>query len=154
MNGEIIAIILSIISLLVSSLAVYLSFLNHKKYKHLTTGISEHNIERIIQHYVALLSSCKEDVKRMYIEFEKIRKETSTFFRKIGLVRFQAFEGTGGDQSFCLALLDAQNNGFILSGIYGREVSKIYAKEIRDGKVLKYKLTEEEQTALDKALQS
>ena len=90
-------------------------------------------------------------MEKMNIEFERIRKDTSKFFRKVGLIRFQAFEGTGGDQSFSLALLDVKNNGFILSGIYGRDMSKVYAKEVRDGKVSKYKLTQEEQEALSKA---
>ncbi|MFH1547545.1 MAG: DUF4446 family protein [bacterium] len=154
MNQEIIAVILSIIAFSVSAIALYLNFQNNKKYKELTTGISGHNLERIVSHYVALLDKCTNDVERMNIEFEKIRKDTSMFFRKVGLVRFQAFEGTGGDQSFSLALLDVNNNGFILSGIYGRDMSKVYAKEIRGGKVSKYKLTDEEQEALKKALLS
>ncbi len=154
MNQVIISIILSIVSIIISCIALSLSYRNIKKLENLTSGISGHNLERIIKHYIATLGKCEGDIERMNVEFRKIRNEASSFFRKKGLVRFQAFEGTGGDQSFSLALMDSQNNRFIISGIYGRDIAKVYAKEIRDGKVTKYRLTGEEQEALNKALLS
>jgi hypothetical protein len=151
MNQEIISIILSLISIVLSSVTIFITYRIYKKYKDLTSGISGHNLEKIVLHYVSTLEKCNSDMEMMNIEFKRIEKDTSKFFRKVGLVRFQAFEGTGGDQSFSLALLDVNDNGFIISGIYGRDMSKVYAKEVRDGKVSKYKLTQEEQEALKKA---
>ena len=52
----------------------------------------------------------------------------------------------GGDLSYAVAMLDAHNNGVILSSVFGREGSQAYAKPIENGSST-YKLTEEEQQA-------
>ena len=53
--------------------------------------------------------------------------------------------------SFALALLDANNNGVVLNGIYSREMSNIYAKPVISGKST-YTITEEEKEAINKAI--
>ena len=67
------------------------------------------------------------------------------------MVRYNAFSDTGSDLSFTLALLDEQNNGVVLNGIYSREMSNIYAKPITNGNST-YTLSEEERQAIDKAI--
>ena len=57
----------------------------------------------------------------------------------------------GSDLSYAVALLDAENNGVILSSIFGREDSRSYVKPIEGGKST-YTLTDEEQQALQKAM--
>lgn len=152
--NEVIITAISIISLIVGSVALFFSIKNYQRHNRLTTGLSGHNLEILVQEYIKNIKRCQSDIDLMNQEFENIRKETERFFRKFGIIRFQAFEGTGGDQSFSLAILDSKDNGFVLSGLYGRDLSKVYAKEVRDGKVSKYKLTSEEEEALKKALQS
>lgn len=152
--NEVIITIISLLALISGGIALYLSIRNLQSHKKLTTGISGHNLEILVQQYLKTLDRTRNDIELMNKYFEIIKEETSRFYRKFGLVRFQAFEGTGGDQSFAMALLDSNNNGFVLSGLYGRDFSKVYAKEIGDGKVSKYKLTSEEQEALNNALAS
>ena len=53
--------------------------------------------------------------------------------------------------SFALALLNDNNDGVLLNGIYSREMSNIYAKQVNGGKT-NTKLTEEEKQALEIAL--
>ena len=77
-------------------------------------------------------------------------KELSKDLRKIGLVRYNPFSDAGGDQSFALALLDDKKNGVVLSSLYGREMNRVYAKQIEKG-ASKYSLTEEEKTAIQNA---
>ena len=67
------------------------------------------------------------------------------------MVRYSAFKDTGSDLSFALALLNDNNDGVLLNGIYSREMSNIYAKQIKEGKTIN-KLTEEEERALEIAL--
>ena len=67
------------------------------------------------------------------------------------MVRYSAFKDTGSDLSFALAMLDDNNNGVILNGIYSREMSNIYAKQVTNGTAVN-KLSEEEKEALQKAL--
>jgi len=69
---------------------------------------------------------------------------------KVGIVRFSAFDGIGSDLSYAVALLDDNNNGIILSSLFGREESRTYAKPIING-ASSYTLTDEELQALAKA---
>ncbi len=55
-------------------------------------------------------------------------------FQRVGLVRYNPFEDTGGNQSFALALLDASGNGWVLSSLHSRTGTRVYAKSITDGR--------------------
>ena len=70
----------------------------------------------------------------------------------VGLVRFNAFDDVGGEQSFAVVLLDKDKNGVILSSLYGRQDARVYAKSIYAGQGER-PLSAEEQQALSKALQ-
>ncbi len=74
-------------------------------------------------------------------------------FKKYGIYRYNAYQDTGSELSFTLALLDEKNNGVVLNGIYSREMSNIYAKPIENGKS-SYKMTEEEKEAIKRAMNS
>ena len=68
------------------------------------------------------------------------------------MVRYSAFQDTGSDLSFSLALLDEYNTGVVLNGIYSREMANIYAKPIKEGKS-SYTLSDEEKEAIRKAIE-
>ena len=70
---------------------------------------------------------------------------------RIGFVRFNPFADTGGDQSFCLAVLDYKGNGWVISSIHARTGSRVYAKQIILGQS-SHNLSDEEATAVTKAL--
>lgn len=55
-------------------------------------------------------------------------------FQRVGLVRFNPFEETGGNQSFALALLDAAGDGWVLSSLHARAGTRVYAKSIKGGR--------------------
>ena len=63
-----------------------------------------------------------------------------------------AFQDTGSNLSFALAILDKNNNGIVLNGIYSREMSNIYAKPVESG-ISSYTLSEEEKEAIKKAME-
>ena len=80
-------------------------------------------------------------------------KDLEGCVQKVGIYRYSAFQDTGSDLSFTLALLDENNNGVIFNGIYSREMSNIYAKPIENGNS-KYTLSDEEKIAIDRAINS
>lgn len=90
--------------------------------------------------------------KELKSYIEKLESKTDRCMQKIGFIRYNAFRDTGSDLSFALAILDKNNTGIILNGIYSRETSNIYAKSIVNGKS-EYRLSEEETKALNEALQ-
>jgi hypothetical protein len=72
---------------------------------------------------------------------------------RAALVRFDAFEDLGGQQSASLALLDASRSGIVLTAIQGRDHARIYVKELDRGRA-PVALSPEEQQAVDRAMAS
>jgi len=70
--------------------------------------------------------------------------------RRVGLVRYNPFSNSGGDQSFALALLNDNLDGVVISSLYGREMNRVYAKPVQNG-VAGHQLTEEEKQAINDA---
>ena len=71
--------------------------------------------------------------------------------QRVGLVRFNPFEDTGGNQSFAIALLDAAGSGVVVSSLHSRTGTRVYAKAVTDGRA-DGALSEEETDALRRAL--
>ena len=67
--------------------------------------------------------------------------------QRVGVIRFNPFGDTGGDQSFALALIDGRGDGVVISSLYGRSESRVFAKSLAAGES-KYSLTEEEREAI------
>ena len=79
-----------------------------------------------------------------------LRKNQKITFQKMGMVKYNAFREMSGDLSFALALLDQENNGFLINSVYGNEGCNSYIKKIKNGES-EIHLSEDEQKALDKA---
>jgi hypothetical protein len=67
------------------------------------------------------------------------------------IVRYDAYEDTGGHQSASLALLDAARSGVVVTAIQGRDYARIYMKELDRGRA-SVALSPEEQEAVDRAM--
>ena len=72
---------------------------------------------------------------------------------RTAVVRYDAYENTGGHQSASVALLDASRTGVVLSAIQGRDYARIYVKEIDRGRAA-VSLSPEEQEAVERAMAS
>lgn len=71
--------------------------------------------------------------------------------QKVGVVRFNPFHGSGGDQSFAIALLDQAGTGVVISSLHGRNETRLFAKQIANGRS-RHALSDEEQQAIRAAL--
>lgn len=99
-----------------------------------------------------------EDNKFIKLSIEKnekdimqLYKKVEATFQKIGIVKYDAFREMGGKLSFSLALLDENNNGFILNSVHSTEGCYSYTKEVKEGQC-SITLGEEEKQALDMAM--
>ena len=96
-----------------------------------------------------------EEVDGFRVEMEKYLQSVESRLRNaaqhVGVVRFNPFHDAGGDQSFSIAIMDEKKNGLILSSLYGRDTSRIYAKPIENAKS-RYQLSKEEVEAIESAL--
>lgn len=84
-------------------------------------------------------------------DIKEMGKKLDRNFRKTGIVKYDAFNEMGGKLSFAVALLDSNNNGWILNAMHSREGCYTYIKEIIKGESY-IELAEEEAEALDKAI--
>ena len=90
------------------------------------------------------------EVERLGTRTNRLETAAPRAFQRVGLVRFNPFEDTGGNQSFALALLDADGNGWVLSSLHARTGTRVYAKSIRGGRS-DGALSEEETAAIKQA---
>ena len=86
----------------------------------------------------------KSDIKNIY-------KRLESAFQKVGLVKYDAFQQMGGQLSFSLAVLDENDNGFIMNSVHSAEGCYSYTKEIKQGQC-SLTLGDEEKMALDMAM--
>jgi len=70
---------------------------------------------------------------------------------RTSIVRYDAYEGTGGQQSASLAVLDSSRTGVVVSAIQGRDYARIYVKELDRGRA-PVALSPEEQEAVERAM--
>ena len=96
----------------------------------------------------------KKDIEYLKAYCDKIEKDGLLHIQKIGLVRFNPFKDTGGDQSFILSLIDGNDTGVIISGLYARSGTRWYAKKVVNGKGADHNLSEDEKKALKLADQN
>ena len=93
----------------------------------------------------------KKDIDNLKLYCDKIQRDSLLHIQKIGLVRFNPFKDTGGDQSFILSLVDANDTGVVISGLYARSGTRWYAKRVVKGKSVGHELSDEEKMALKEA---
>ena len=94
------------------------------------------------------MRAATEDNKK---NIDDIYKKMSKCFRKVGIIKYDAFQQMGGQLSFSLALLDEKDNGFVLNSIHSVDGCYSYTKEIRHGECA-LDLGEEERQALEEAI--
>jgi hypothetical protein len=101
------------------------------------------NLKEVLSQFKEL----KENFEKILLELENLKQENKFNIQKIGLVRFNPFREVGGNQSFSLALLDANDSGVVITSLYTREESRGYGKPIKNGQS-EYLLSEEEKKAI------
>ena len=83
----------------------------------------------------------------------RVERRVDSTVSRLAVVRYDAYEQTGGHQSASVALLDASRSGVVLSAIQGRDYARIYVKELDDGRAA-VALSPEEQEAVERAMKS
>lgn len=126
----------------------------NKEYRNFMKKVGKgDDLEENLRVYINKVEKVEKENKEIEDYCDSLNKEIAKTIKKVGIVRYNAFKDTGSDLSFALALLNENNDGVVLNGIYSREMSNIYAKPIKDGKS-KYTISEQEQEAIDKAIES
>lgn len=130
---------------------IVLFFLMRRRLNLFLKGKNGQSLEDIIGQSFSDIRKLSGGMEHVSIELEKQGKMMNATIKKVGIVRFNPFNNTGGDQSFAIALLDSNNSGIVLSSLYLREGTRIYAKPVGNLKST-YPLSKEEEEAIKKAV--
>lgn len=122
-----------------------------KVFNNLVSGVEGGNLEQVLAGVGERLTNVEVELGRLKTAMDENQKKEELHIQRWSLLRYKAFSNTGGDQSFSLALLDGKGNGVVLSSIYGRDESRMYAKSINEGQST-YPMSSEENEALQQAL--
>lgn len=109
------------------------------------------DIEEILKDFIVKVDNIEQENEEIKDFIYVLNERVNGCFQKTGMVRYNAFKDTGSNLSFALAILDKNNDGVVLNGIYSRDISNIYAKPVFNGKS-EYKLSDEEVEAIIKAI--
>jgi Protein of unknown function (DUF4446) len=118
----------------------------------LTEGSDAGSLEAVLGGHMERVRQVVNDVNSVAARTALVERDLRASLARIGLVRFNPFEGdTGGNQSFALAVLDGRGDGFVVSSLHARAVTRVYAKAITKGSS-EAALSTEESEALRQAL--
>ncbi|GAA4654924.1 DUF4446 family protein [Anaerocolumna aminovalerica] len=125
-----------------------------KNYKSFMSGSNGKDLEEIILSRFSEIDFLKLENKKIKTKLEGISETLLSTYQKIGIVKYDAFKEMGGKLSFSLALLNDNNDGFIINSMHSsREGCYTYIKEILKGESYVV-LAEEEKLALEQAINS
>lgn len=114
-------------------------------------GTQAKDLEEVIVQILKRQKISGENIKKAIKRIKSLEEIALISLQKVGTIRFNPFERVGGNQSFSIAMLDQQDNGFVLSSYHSKENTRIYAKPIKQGRS-QFPLTKEEERAIKKAI--
>jgi hypothetical protein len=100
----------------------------------ITRGSDGRSLEATLASSLQRADEVGHEVDQLAARSAVIEADLRNALQRVGLVRFNPFEETGGNQSFALALLDAQGNGFVISSLHARSGTRIYGKALVAGR--------------------
>lgn len=100
----------------------------------LTRGSDGESLEAVFDAHLETVHQVGRDLDELTARTAVLESAARHHFARLGLVRFNPFPDTGGNQSFALALLDESEEGFVVSSLHSRTGTRIYAKAIVGGK--------------------
>jgi hypothetical protein len=122
------------------------------QYQHLMTGTSGGNLEAMLNDHIAGVRETAARVEAVDQLTRRLEKAAYFSLQHLGVVRYNPFHDTGGDQSFAIALVDGHGSGVVLSSLHARDVTRVYAKPLQKWEST-YSLTDEEKQAIALAYQ-
>ena len=124
-----------------------------KKYKMFMRGLDGASLERAFAARFNQMDLLEENSRNHMEEIRKIKEVQNITLNKVTIVKYDAFKEMGGKLSFALAMLDKENNGFVMNAIHSSDGCYTYVKEIVKGESYVV-LGEEEKEALRQAVNS
>lgn len=122
-----------------------------RKYDYFMRGKDAETLEDMIIDEVEELRDLRAEDRANKEAIRTLNRNFRASFQKVGVVKYNAFKGMGGNLSFALSILDYTNSGFVMNCVHSREGCYLYIKQVDRGKT-DIVLGNEEQESLEQAL--
>jgi hypothetical protein len=126
------------IVLLVTMVALFLTARRarrlDRRLAHLTRGSDGDSVEAVLQAHLDRLFRVSRELDELSARGAVLEANGRRALQRVGLVRYNPFGDTGGNQSFALALLDAEDDGLVISSLHARAGTRVYAKALLGGR--------------------
>lgn len=121
------------------------------KYSRFMRGRNAKSLENEIFKMFEENAEMKMNISQNTKDIRSIYRKLEGCYQKMGLTKYDAYEQLGGKLSFCLCMLEENNNGFLINSVYNTNSSYTYIKRIENGQC-KMELSQAEVVTLEKAL--
>lgn len=122
-----------------------------KRYDAFMRGKDAETLEELILMQMDEMRDLKAEDKAMKEVLRGMKKSLRLSYQKFGMVKYNAFQGMGGNLSFAFAMLNEMNSGFVLNAVHSRDGCYLYLKNVEQGET-EVLLGAEEKEALERAL--
>jgi len=143
-------VVITILNLILAIIGMSSAASTKRKLKRWKSIHATADLDTVYDNTVKQVQTLQDAFRTLEREHADLKKALDSRITTAVIDRYNAFTGVGSDLSFSIALLDAHQDGVVLSNIYGREESRTYAKPVRNG-TSSYALTEEEQRVIEQA---
>ncbi|HAF12005.1 MAG TPA: DUF4446 domain-containing protein [Chloroflexi bacterium] len=153
LSGAVIALVLAVVGL-----AAWLAFLQRSearlrsRLRRILSDNGTTGLDEVLAGQATRIEQLASRVDALNALERELEASSRLALQKVGVVRFNPFQDSGGDQSFAIALLDQGGTGIVVSSLHGRAETRIFAKQVTNGRS-KHALSDEEQQAIRAALQ-
>lgn len=145
-------VICLLVIIVILALTLTVSLINSHKLKRIMKNCSSGELDEAIVSYYDKVEALADEIREKEARFDMMEKMLGAGIQKFAAMRYDAFEDISNNLSFSLALLDAEDTGYIITSIYGRESSNLYIKPVINGKS-RYQMSNEETLVYEKALE-
>jgi hypothetical protein len=142
---QLILLLICIVWLAILSALVWRTY---SQYNKITESFGEKSALSFLEKLLKEQGADRKNINELIEKVSVLEQHSLRHIQKIGLIRFNPFKDTGGDQSFILAIIDAHNTGLVISGLYSRSGTRWYAKRVEKGKGVEHELSDEERKAI------
>ena len=117
-------------------------------YNNLISNTKKHKIDEILDELLMIDKKTMQELEVVKKELREEIKISTLHIQKVGLVRFNPFEKTGGEKSFVITFLNYENSGIVINFIHTRDGLRVYSKKVKNGKGEEFELSEEEKKVI------
>jgi hypothetical protein len=151
-NSTVVVIYIVLLAIMVWLFVVTVLLLRLRKFMERIFGNSKKDdLKGILVEYLQRIGEIKVKTTELDKIVTELGKKSKQHISKMGIIRYNPFDDTGGNQSFVLTLLDDYDNGVVITGLYNRDQTRIYTKPVKNGQEEGFEFSKEEKEAIKSA---